>query len=68
MGFDKENMIVLPVYEKVGKNYQTIKNELRNIPGVLSATAGRSAPTGNNNIGTECRPNGDNNNIGSFQN
>jgi len=66
MGFDKENMIVLPVYEKVGKNYQTIKNELRNIPGVLSVTAGRSAPTGSNNIGTECRPNGNSNNFGAF--
>ena len=66
MGFDKENMIVLPAYGKVGKNYQTIKNELRNIPGVLSVTAGRSAPTGNNNIGTECRPNGNINNLGAF--
>lgn len=66
MGFDKENMIILPVYGKVGKNYETIKNELRNIPGVLSVTAGRSAPTGSNNIGTECRPNGPNNNFGAF--
>ncbi len=66
MGFDKEYMIVLPVYVKVGNNYKTIKNELRNIPGVLSATAGRSAPTSSNNIGTECRPNGNSNNIGAF--
>ena len=66
MGFDKENMIVLPAYGKVGNNYKTIKNELRSIPGVLSATAGRSAPTSSNNIGTECRPNGNSNNIGAF--
>jgi putative ABC transport system permease protein len=66
MGFDKEYMIVLPAYTKVGNNYNTIKNEFRSIPGVLSATAGRSAPTSSNNIGTECRPNGNSNNIGAF--
>jgi putative ABC transport system permease protein len=67
MGFDKEYMIVLPVNVKVGNNYITIKNELRSIPGVLSATAGRSAPTGSNNIGTECRPNGVSNITGAFR-
>jgi putative ABC transport system permease protein len=66
MGFDKKYMIVLPAYGKVGNNYKTIKNELRSIPGVLSATAGRGTPTSNNNIGTECRPNGSSNNIGVF--
>jgi putative ABC transport system permease protein len=66
MGFDKEYMIVLPAYGKIGNNYKTIKNELRSIPGVLSATAGRGAPTSSNNIGTECRPNGNINNIGAF--
>lgn len=67
MGFDKEYMIVLPANVKVGNNYKTIKNELRSIPGVLSATAGRSAPTGSNNIGTECKPNGVSNSIGAFR-
>jgi len=66
MGFDKEYMIVLPAYGKVGNNYKTIKNELRSIPGVLSAAAGRGAPTSSKNIGTECRPNGNSNNIGAF--
>jgi putative ABC transport system permease protein len=66
MGFDKENMIVMPAYGKVGSNYKTIKNELRSIPGVLSATAGRGSPTSINNIGSECRPNGNINNIGAF--
>jgi putative ABC transport system permease protein len=33
---------------------------------VLSATAGRGAPTSINNIGSECRPNGNINNIGAF--
>jgi putative ABC transport system permease protein len=66
MGFDKENMIALPAYGKVGNNYKTIKNELRTIPGVLSVTTGRGAPTSSNNIGSECRPNGNSNNIGAF--
>lgn len=66
MGFDKNYMIVLPVHEKVGNNYQIIKNELLNIPGVLSSTAGRGAPTSTNSIGTECRPNGMDNDAGNF--
>lgn len=66
MGFDKEYMIVLPVYSNVGNNYKTIKNELRSIPGVLSATTGASAPTSSNNIGTECKPNGIGNHMGAF--
>jgi putative ABC transport system permease protein len=66
MGFDKEYMIVLPAHVKVGNNYKTIKNELRRIPGVISATAGRGAPTSRNNIGTECKPNGMSNTIGAF--
>jgi len=66
MGFDKEYMIVLPAHGSVGNNYKTIKYELKNIPGVLSATAGRGDPISNNNIGTECRPNGVNNNYGAF--
>jgi len=67
MGFDKEYMIVIPAHEKVGGNYKTIKNELKNIPGVISVTAGRGAPVNSNNIGTECRPNGVSNNHGIFR-
>jgi putative ABC transport system permease protein len=66
MGFDKAYMIVLPAYVKVEKNYKTIKNELMSIPGVISATAGRGAPTSRNNFGTECKPNGASNDIGAF--
>ena len=66
MGFDKEYMIVLPVHVKVADNYKTIKNELRSIPGVISETTGRGAPTSSNNIGTECKPNGIIDDIGAF--
>jgi|WetSurMetagenome_2_1015567.scaffolds.fasta_scaffold00730_7 putative ABC transport system permease protein len=66
MGFDKEYMIVLPAHVKVSGNYQTIKNELKSIPGVISATAGRGSPTSINNIGTVCKPNGAGNSIGEF--
>ena len=65
MGFDKEYMIVLPVFIKVD-NYKTIKQELNRIPGVLSSTAARSAPTSRNNLGTECKPNGIDNHVGAF--
>jgi len=67
MGFDKEYMIVLPVHIRVSDNYKTIKNELRNIPGVISVTTGRSAPTSKNNFGTDCKPNGMSSNIGEFR-
>jgi putative ABC transport system permease protein len=66
MGFDKEYMIVLPAHNKVAENYNAIKIELRSIPGVLSATVARGAPTSINNFGTECKPNGMNNDIGAF--
>lgn len=58
MGFDKEHMIVLPVHEKVGDIYKTVKNEITNIPGILSVTAGLGAPVNSNNIASVCRPNG----------
>jgi len=66
MGFDKEYMIILPAHVKVAGTYKTIKNELRSIPGVISATAGRGAPTSINNIGTVCKPNGEGNTTGEF--
>jgi putative ABC transport system permease protein len=66
MGFDKEYMIVLPVHDRVGSTYKSIKSELRKIPGVLSATAGRGTPISNNNFGGDCKPNGVNNENGAF--
>ncbi len=66
MGFDKEYMIILPAYEKVGKNYESIKNELNKIPGVLSTTGGSGSPVGGNNFGASCSPNGLNNLEGAF--
>ena len=66
MGFDKEYMIVLPVHEKIGNSYKTIKNELKKMPGVLSSAVGRGAPVNSNNIGSDCKPNGISNEGGSF--
>ncbi|MBA4319210.1 MAG: hypothetical protein C0412_12485, partial [Flavobacterium sp.] len=66
MGFDKEYMIVLPAHGKVGNNYETIKNELKKIRGVQSAVAGMGAPVSENNIGTDCKPNGVSGEAGSF--
>ncbi|MBA4317593.1 MAG: hypothetical protein C0412_04255 [Flavobacterium sp.] len=61
MGFDKEYMLVIPVRDKVDANYNTIKNELKNIPNVFSATACEGAPISENGTQTECKPNGVNN-------
>lgn len=58
MGFDKKQMIVLPVHEKFGDIYKTVKNEIVNIPGVVSVTAGLGAPVTFNSINTVCKPNG----------
>jgi len=58
MGFDKKQMIVLPVHEKFGDIYKTVKNEIINIPGVVSVTAGLGAPVTFNSINTVCKPNG----------
>jgi len=66
MGFDKEYMIVVPVHQQISDRYATIKNELKNIPGVIRVTAGLGAPVCGSKFGTECRPNGVNNPKGSF--
>lgn len=58
MGFDKKQMIVLPVHEKFGDIYKTVKNEIINIPGVVSVAAGLGAPVTFNSINTVCKPNG----------
>lgn len=58
MGFDKEQMLVLPVHERIENNYVTIKNELKNIRGVLSVTACEGAPISENGTDTQCRPKG----------
>lgn len=58
MGFDKQYMLVIPVNEDINKNYETIKNVLNDIPGVLSSTTCEKAPLGGSEFETECIPGG----------
>jgi putative ABC transport system permease protein len=58
MGFDKQYMIVIPAHGKIAEKYETIKRELKNIPGVIDASAGRGAPINNNTYGADCKPKG----------
>jgi putative ABC transport system permease protein len=43
LGFDKENVIHIPIKENIGKKYQTVKNELLKNPNILSVSAQRYA-------------------------
>ena len=43
LGFDKENIVHIPIKENIGKKYQTVKNELLKNPNILSVSAQRYA-------------------------
>jgi len=58
MGFQKNNMIVIPAYSNLKNNYSTIKNELLNVNGIVSVTACESSPIGQLGMDTECKPEG----------
>lgn len=38
LGFDKDHVLILPVDDEMKKNLNTIKNELTNVPGIISAS------------------------------
>lgn len=58
MGFNKNHIITIPAHQRIGNKYETIKNELRRIPGVIDAVAGVGAPVNDNCFETECKPGG----------
>ncbi len=58
MGFRKDNMLVISAYGNLKNNYSTIKNELLNVNGIVSATACQSSPIGQYGMDTECKPGG----------
>ncbi|MCJ7581336.1 MAG: ABC transporter permease [Candidatus Aminicenantes bacterium] len=39
LGFDKENIVTIPIKENIGKKYETLKTELLNDPHILAASA-----------------------------
>ncbi len=41
LGFDKENIVQIPIKENIGKKYQSVKNELLKNPNILSVSAQR---------------------------
>jgi len=41
LGFDKENIVHIPIKENIGKKYETVKNELLKNPNILSVSAQR---------------------------
>ncbi len=41
LGFDKENIVHIPIKENIGKKYDTVKNELLKDPNILSVSAQR---------------------------
>jgi hypothetical protein len=43
LGFDKENIVYIPIKENIGKKYSTVKNELLKDPSILSVSAQRYA-------------------------
>jgi predicted permease len=45
LGFDKENIVSIPMKENIGKNYQAIKNRLLQNPSIISVTAKDRLPT-----------------------
>jgi putative ABC transport system permease protein len=50
LGFTKENLLSVPIPESMAKQYQPIKNELLNMPGILKVAA-----IGPNNSGARLR-------------
>ncbi len=45
LGFNKENIVYIPMKENIGKNYQAIKNRMLEDPNILSVTAKDRLPT-----------------------
>jgi putative ABC transport system permease protein len=43
LGFDKENIVHVPIKENIGKKYEIVKNELLKNPNILSVSAQRYA-------------------------
>jgi ABC-type antimicrobial peptide transport system permease subunit len=41
LGFDKENIVHIPIKENIGKKYATVKNDLLKNPNILSVSAQR---------------------------
>ncbi|GGG80739.1 ABC transporter permease [Parapedobacter pyrenivorans] len=45
IGYDRENLVYIPIEGDLVKNYQTFKTEAENHPGILSVSKMRNSPT-----------------------
>ena len=46
LGFDKENLIVLPVNEEITNKYESVRERILKQPGILGVTHGSRVPSG----------------------
>jgi putative ABC transport system permease protein len=49
LGFDRENIMYIPIKENIGKRYETVKNELLQNPNIISVSAKDCVPTTHTN-------------------
>ncbi|WP_234573169.1 ABC transporter permease [Rhodohalobacter sp. 614A] len=65
LGFDKENIVVLPVSEQITSNYENIRERLLGHPGVLNVSLASRVPSGRllDSQGTQAEVNGELQNI-----
>lgn len=49
LGFDKENVVLVPIKQNIGDHYETIKNEILQIPEVISISGKNCITTESNN-------------------
>lgn len=45
LGFDKENLLYISLPESLSENYESVKRELKALPGVVAVTAASDLPT-----------------------
>ena len=56
MGFDQEQVVVLKTPERMSNNFETIKEEINEIPGVIESSASLGIPMQNSGFGTNLSP------------
>jgi len=56
MGFDEEQVIILKTPTRMSRNFETIKNEINAIPGVIGSSASLGAPVMDSGFGTNLMP------------
>jgi len=50
LGFNREHIVIIPLNELLGQNYQSYKNEIKQNPNILNVTTASNVPTSIGNI------------------